>query len=430
MRDPSSEFDWQAEDGCEPFQKLMSAHLDQEIGAEERERLDFHLGECASCRSNLTALTQQDRQLRIAFASCQPRVTAVAERVRARLVAPQTPRCSVLLVDDEPYILSSLYSLLQHDYEILTASSAEAAQQVMETQPVDILLTDQRMPSQSGTALLEWARTHSPRTVRLLMTGFSELEDAIEAINRGHVYHYLIKPWRVDDVVQVMRNAADKFSLERKRERYLDDLQQFNRELERRVTDRTRDLEEANLLLEQRTRELERMALTDPLTGLFNRRAVDELARFELKRHARYPSPLAIGYVDVDRFKDINTTYHHPGGDEVLRQLARVLLSSVREVDTVGRVGGEEFLVMARETGLAGAAVLAERIRSNVAGTVIPYKAKRIAVTVSVGFAVAEVGASTDYTEMLELAAAALAQAKERGRNRCEIRMVQAAKAG
>src|SRR5205807_9767348 len=152
----------------------------------------------------------------------------------------------------------------------------------------------------------------------------------------GHVYYYLLKPRRTEELLQLLRNAAEKFSLERNRDHLLEELRQLNRDLERRVAERTRELEEANHLLHQRTRELERLALTDPLTGLFNRRAVDELARFELKRHARYPSPLTLGYIDVDHFKKINTDYLLPGGDEVLRGLARVLSSSVREVDSVG----------------------------------------------------------------------------------------------
>src|SRR4051812_7175382 len=69
----------------------------------------------------------------------------------------------------------------------------------------------------------------------------------------------------------------------------------------------TRELQEANLLLQQRTRELERLALTDPLTGLFNRRAIDEMLSLELKRRARYPNALTVGYVDVDHFKRVNT---------------------------------------------------------------------------------------------------------------------------
>jgi diguanylate cyclase (GGDEF)-like protein len=258
------------------------------------------------------------------------------------------------------------------------------------------------------------------------MTGYSELDDAVEAINRGQVYYYLLKPWRAGDVLQVLRNAADKLFLERKREELLLELQELNAKLERRVQERTRELQEANGLLEQRARELERLALTDPLTGLFNRRALDELARFELKRHARYPSPVAIGYIDVDHFKRINTEHLLTGGDEVLKGLARLLLGCVREVDSVGRIGGEEFLVLARETGGEGAAVLAERIRATVEKTPIRYHEHLIRITVSVGFAVAEVGVPADYLPMAELAAAALGSAKRSGRNRCEIRFVQA----
>jgi diguanylate cyclase (GGDEF)-like protein len=336
-------------------------------------------------------------------------------------------RCTVLVVDDEPYILPTLRALLSGDFEVLTASSAEEAQQVMQNRAVDILLTDQKMPRCTGVQLLAWSREFSPQTIRLLMTGFSELEDAVEAINRGHVYYYLLKPWRTEDLLAIIRNAADKFLLERKRDELLGELQELNRELERRVVARTQELEEANQLLEQRARELERLALTDPLTGLFNRRAMDELVRFELKRHARYPSPLTLGYVDVDHFKNINSDYLLPGGDAVLRGLARTLSASVREVDSVGRVGGEEFLVVARETGAEGARVLAERIRATVEQSHVEYQDQRIRITVSVGFAVAEVGVPAEFEEMTRLAAAALDHAKRNGRNRCEVRLVQPA---
>ena len=415
---------------CEQVQALISALLDGEVPARERELLEIHLGECPSCRGTLENWAVQDRQLRVAFAPRRSSAARVAQRVRARLAEQLKPRCSILLVDDEPYLLPLLCSLLAGEFEVLTAESADRAQNILESRGVDILLTDQRMPRRTGTALLEWVREHSPHTIRLLMTGFSELEDAVEAINRGHVYHYLLKPWRPEDVLHILRNAADKFTLERKRERYLDELRELNQELENRVMERTRELEEANQLLHQRARELERLALTDPLTGLFNRRAMDELARFELKRHSRYASPVAIGYIDVDHFKRVNTDFLHTGGDEVLKGLARRLASCVREVDSVGRIGGEEFLVIARETGMEGAAVLAERIRSTVAATPVVYKGQAISITVSVGFAVADVGVPADYQQMSELAAAALAQAKKGGRNRCEVRMIPTAQAG
>ena len=107
-----------------------------------------------------------------------------------------TEKCSLLVVDDEPYILTTLAALVAPDFEVFIAHSGEAAQQFFAQRSIDLILTDQKMPSMSGVQLLEWVRETSPRTVRLLMTGFAELEDAVEAINRGKVYRYLFKPWR------------------------------------------------------------------------------------------------------------------------------------------------------------------------------------------------------------------------------------------
>jgi diguanylate cyclase (GGDEF)-like protein len=256
------------------------------------------------------------------------------------------------------------------------------------------------------------------------MTGYAELEDAVEAINRGQVYYYLLKPWRTDELQTILRNAAEKFQLERSREQLLEELRQLNAQLEQRVAERTRELAEANTMLEHRTRELETLALTDPLTGLLNRRAIDDIARTELRRHARYRSPLALGLIDADHFREINHRYLLPGGDQVLIDLARTLTGSLRTVDSVGRIGGEEFLVVAPETAVEGAGALAERIRATVEQTRITYNEETIAVTVSIGFAVAEVGVATDYDQMKHVAASALAEAKAAGRNRCVVRAV------
>jgi diguanylate cyclase (GGDEF)-like protein len=336
------------------------------------------------------------------------------------------PRCSLLVVDDEPYILPTLSALLSDSFDVLTADSPDAAEELFRHRPIDVVLTDQKMPRRTGVQFLEWVKENYPRTVRLLMTGYAELEDAVDAINRGHVYYYLLKPWRTEELLQILRNAAEKFGLERNRDQLLEKLRELNRDLEQRVTERTRELEEANQLLQQRTRELERLALTDPLTALFNRRAIEELARFELKRHARYPNAVALGILDADNFRRINTEYLLTGGDAVLKGLARIMTTSIREVDSVGRVGGEEFLVIARETNEDGAVRLAERIRSTVEKTPIEYQGYPISITVSIGLAVADVGVPAEYDDMYQMAARALREAKEQGRNRCVVRSLLA----
>lgn len=340
-----------------------------------------------------------------------------------------SPKCSLLLVDDEPYILTTLSALTVKDFEVLTASSAEEAIEVFRKRDIDLLLTDQKMPGMSGVQLLEWVREHSPKTMRLVMTGLARLEDAVDAINCGEVHRYLFKPWRAPELLQILRNTARTFLLERSHEQLLDELRRLNLGLEERVQQRTRELEEANRQLQQKNSMLEKLALTDPLTGVPNRLAMDRLVRSEQRRRSRYPGSLALGVIDADHFKQINEKYLLPGGDHVLVCLGQILADSVRSVDTVGRIGGEEFMVVAPETTLEGAGILADRIRAAVEKSEIVYKDQAIRLTVSVGFAVADADVLATYDQMKHVASAALGEAKATGRNRSVVRAVPASKA-
>jgi len=333
-------------------------------------------------------------------------------------------------VDDEPYILSTVAALAGKDFDVLTASSAAAAQRLLQERDVAVVLTDQMMPNMTGVQLLEWVRVHSPQTVRLMMTGLGRLEDAVAAINCGQVHRYLFKPWRNAELLEILKNAARTHVLERSHERLLEELRVLNQGLEKRVQQRTWELEEANRQLQQKNSMLEKLALTDPLTGIPNRRAMDRLVRSELRRRARYASPLALGVIDADHFKDVNERYLLPGGDHVLVALAQTLTDAVRAVDAVGRIGGEEFMVIAPETDFDGAVILADRIRCAVEHKTMRYKEHTIRITVSVGFAVSEPGQLTTYDQLKYVAAQALREAKHAGRNRCSVRRVEEQAAG
>jgi diguanylate cyclase len=418
---------------CESALQLISALIDGEIDPAGREQLKAHLEGCADCRQRSRDFRRQDQALRNALGAQRDLATAFTSRMCDWVLArdrPAWPRCTLLVVDDEPYILAMLSSLLGKEFRLLTAGSADAAQRRFSEQKIDLILTDQRMPRCTGVELLTWVLEHYPQTVRLLMTGYGELESAVDAINRGQVYHYLPKPWRDEELLQTLRNAAEKLLLERSRDQLLEELRQLNQELELRVAERTQKWKEACLLLEESNREMERLALTDPLTGLSNRRAIEERARAELQRLSRYPGPLTLGIIDVDHFKRINTEFQLCGGDEVLRELAGILARSIRSVDHVGRIGGEEFLVVAPQTNEQGALNLAERIRSTVAGTPIRYKDRDINVTVSLGIAVADTGVHPQYQQILEAADGALSAAKQNGRNRFELQRLGASRAG
>ena len=336
-----------------------------------------------------------------------------------------TRKCSLLVVDDEAYLLPPLSALLANDFEVLTADSVESAQRILAARPIDIILSDQKMPRMTGVQLLEWVRHQSPRTVRLLMTGYAEHEDAVQAINRGQVYYYLLKPWRIEELLQILRNAAEKFQLERRQEDLLEELRQSKLMLEQRVAERTNELEQTLVQLQRALEEMKKLALTDPLTGLLNRRAIENIADAELRRHARYRNHLAMGIIDVDHFKQINDQFLYPGGDYVLVHLTRALSSLLRTVDSIGRIGGEEFLVVAPETTSEGAVVLAERIRATVEQTQFVYDGYAIPVRVSVGFAVAEPESRADYKRMKLLASETVHEAKLAGRNQTVVRVLE-----
>src|SRR5437016_12998974 len=141
---------------------------------------------------------------------------------------------SLLVVDDDRHILATLPRLLAGEFEVLTAASADAAQRLFAARPIDIVLSDQKMPHMTGVSLLEWVREHHPKTMRLLMTGFAELEEAVDAINRGQVFRYIFKPCRLDVLLECLRMAARTFVLERSNQQLVGALRQLNVELEDR----------------------------------------------------------------------------------------------------------------------------------------------------------------------------------------------------
>jgi diguanylate cyclase (GGDEF)-like protein len=163
-------------------------------------------------------------------------------------------------------------------------------------------------------------------------------------------------------------------------------------------------------------------AFQDALTGLYNRRHLDDRLTAELAAAQRHGRPLALMLVDVDHFKQVNDQHGHLAGDEALKMIAFVLRGVVRKEDVLARFGGEEFCVIARETPLDGARALAERIRRAVERSQLAWEGRQLAVTVSVGVAIS-VGAGTfvpgqSERELLASADRALYAAKTQGRNR------------
>jgi signal transduction histidine kinase len=142
-------------------------------------------------------------------------------------------RHTILIVDDEPDVVASVKDLLRLDYRVLGATRASEGLAVLEREPVQVVMTDQRMPEMTGVELLEQARAKRPEAMRLLFTGYADVRAVVDAINRGNVYRYINKPWDPDELMAIIREACDRYDLLAERRQLMDELQAKNAELER-----------------------------------------------------------------------------------------------------------------------------------------------------------------------------------------------------
>ncbi len=160
---------------------------------------------------------------------------------------------------------------------------------------------------------------------------------------------------------------------------------------------------------------LNKDAVIDPLTGCYNRREFEKQLLAHMASAARHKKPLSVFMFDLDHFKSVNDTHGHLGGDQVLKEVSRLVRDSIRKEDTLAKYGGEEFIAILPETGKTRAMELADRIRSKIAALQIPYNGTSINVTAS--FGVAEFMPNTDITRLIEDADTMLYKAKLNGRN-------------
>lgn len=186
------------------------------------------------------------------------------------------------------------------------------------------------------------------------------------------------------------------------------------------LTERLGELEQESKDLRQRLRLAHQQALYDSVTGLPNRKAVDEHIAQEFSRWQRFHQPLSLLVWDIDHFKQINDRFGHQAGDKALRIVGQVLRNAVRAVDFVGRYGGEEFVMLLPGTDLEDALKVAEKLREAVKRCGFNSRGKPVPVTISCGLTCARVGDTP--TSLFERADKALYQAKQAGRDRCVSR--------
>jgi diguanylate cyclase (GGDEF)-like protein len=234
---------------------------------------------------------------------------------------------------------------------------------------------------------------------RLVVRPVRTLQQAVRRMGEGHLATR-VPPLRGSE----LRELTDTIN------RMASQLQHERENLERTVADRTRELQEANA-------RLERLAVTDGLTGVFNHRRFQEAMQAELLRAERHRRPVSVLMVDVDYFKKVNDAMGHPAGDELLRRLAQVLGADLRQTDLIARYGGEEFAVILPETTKSEAMQVAERMRAAVEERINEGATWPTRVTVSIGVATyPDDGKSGEL--IVSAADQAMYVAKRQGRNR------------
>jgi len=234
------------------------------------------------------------------------------------------PDTSILIVDDDQLILEVLCAFIETlGYHYHTASNGQEAVDALKESEYNLVITDMMMPNMDGMQLLKHIREHYPRIDVIVVTGYIGEFSYTDVIKAG-ASDFISKPFNTD-------------------------------ELEAKIK---RIIREQSLI-----RELERLSISDPLTGLYNRRYFDMKLNEEVHRGLRQDYPVFLMFIDVDKFKTYNDTFGHQAGDRVLQALSHILSQCTREnVDWTFRIGGDEFAIIIPYTVRKHTTQVAERI--------------------------------------------------------------------
>lgn len=315
---------------------------------------------------------------------------AINPETRVQTTALEHPKrlLRVLVVEDSAIYRSLIKAVLSHDsYEVRFAASKDEGILFYKAFVPDLVITDWTLPDGTGVDICEHIRT-SPQAgycYVVLLTAHSDKEHIVRALAIG-ADDYLTKPFHDGELLA--RLSAG-----------------------RRIVELHRELQSKNQMLEE-------LALTDSLTGLPNRRAIEQVAVREISAGARHAFAVWVVMADLDCFKAINDTYGHDLGDEVIRRFAEVLKINTRQSNSCGRFGGEEFVIVMTHAECSGVLSATERIRAQFATQMFQAVKAEFRATASFGIARALPG--EDLSSVLARADRALYLAKSAGRNRIE----------
>jgi len=298
----------------------------------------------------------------------------------------------VLVADDDPLSLQMVsYRLRQWGHEVLTCTDGFEAWRHFETDHApQVAILDWMMPGIAGPELCARirGRTNQPYVYLILLTGKDDPEDLITGFNAG-ADDYLTKPFHLDELEARLRAGK-----------------------------RIVELQAELMAIHQQLRV---QAMQDPLTKILNHGAILDFLQRELARAGREHQPLSILLTDLDKFKEVNDTYGHVAGDEVLVETARRMRNCLRPYDAIGRYGGEEFLIVLPSSETHVALMQAERIRASLSHVPMIVAGTELFVTVSQGVTTWSEAYAPDSESLVQAADGALYLVKRSGRDGIEF---------
>ncbi len=305
----------------------------------------------------------------------------------------RTPK--ILVVDDVPLNVELQKTYLSSSgYEVLVAMNGEEALEKVASESPDLILLDVMMPKINGFEVCQILKS-DPNTQFIpiiMVTALQDVEDKVRGIEAG-ADDFISKPFNKMELMARVKSLL--------RIKFLHD-----------------ELQEKIVQLNEARMQMEQLAVTDGLTGLYNYRYFQEQLSHELSRAIRHNLFLSILMMDIDYFKVYNDTHGHPAGDEVLKRIAHLIRENLRSIDIPARYGGEEFAVILPDTDHKSALVVAEKIRSLVEAEPIPLEEKQPNGRLTISIGVATYPEDTkEGKQLIEIADRRLYKAKERGRN-------------
>jgi two-component system cell cycle response regulator len=301
----------------------------------------------------------------------------------------------ILVVDDHEDNIELLRARLEaRGYEIHAASDGQAALDQVERVLPDLILLDVMMPKMDGMEVVRRLKADKnlPFIPVIMQTALDTTANKVEGLDAG-ADDYITKPINFAEL-EAKVNALLRI-----------------KSLETELRDRKNELSVLN-------DKLTRISLTDGLTEIDNRRCLENRLHEMWQHSVRLHEPIALIMCDIDKFKSVNDNYGHQAGDSVLKEVARLLKEEAREIDRVGRYGGEEFLLILPGTVLDAAVTFAERLREKVEGHTFTFTGGTLRRTISCGVAASPHPRVKDQEALLKAADEALYVAKETGRNR------------